>query len=36
MIQESQCFLKEPLQDIDELKVSRNYKRSLMDAFYAL
>lgn len=36
MIQNSLCILNEPLHDINELKVSKNFKRSLLDAFYAL
>ena len=36
MIQDSTCILMEPLCDIRELKISKNYRRELMDAFYAL
>lgn len=36
MIQDGVCILGEPLSDIRELKVSKNFRRMLMDAFYAL
>lgn len=36
MIKDATCILNEPLSDIDELKVSKNFRRALMDAFYAL
>ncbi len=30
------CVLKEPMDDIDELKISKNYRSALMAAFYSL
>jgi len=30
------CVLKEPLDDIEELKISKNYRSALMAAFYSL
>ena len=35
-IQEQQCLLVPPLDDITEVKVSKNFRRSLIDAFYAM
>jgi two-component system LytT family response regulator len=35
-IQDSTCILAEPLEDIKELKISKNYRSSLMDAFYSM
>ena len=35
-IQDSTCILAEPLEEIKELKISKNYRSSLMDAFYSL
>lgn len=35
-IQDAQCILNEPMEDNDELKVSKNYRAALMAAFYAL
>ena len=36
MIQESTCILDAPLSDVSELKISKNYRHSLMQAFYNL
>ena len=36
MIQESSCILEEPLDDNRELKISKNYRQSLMSAFYSM
>ena len=36
MIQESICILDEPLDDNRELKISKNYRQSLMAAFYSM
>jgi two-component system LytT family response regulator len=36
MIQESSCILEEPLDDNRELKISKNYRQSLMAAFYSM
>lgn len=36
IIQESRCILDSPLSDINELKISKNYRHSLMQAFYNL
>jgi len=36
MIQESSCILEEPLDDNKELKISKNYRQSLMSAFYSM
>lgn len=36
MIQESLCVLNEPLEQIQELRISKNYRASLMAAFYSL
>ncbi len=35
-IQESRCILDAPLSHINELKISKNYRHSLMQAFYNL
>lgn len=35
-IQDSTCILAEPLEEIKELKISKNYRSSLMDAFYSM
>ena len=35
-IQDNTCFLTGQLSDITELKVSKNYKKGLMDSFYDL
>ncbi len=35
-IQDSTCILKEPLGSIHELKISKNYRQSLMSAFYSM
>lgn len=36
MILESSCILEEPLDDNRELKISKNYRQSLMSAFYSM
>lgn len=36
MIQDSTCILTEPLEENRELKISKNYRASLMAAFYSL
>ena len=36
MIQESFCILEEPLDDIRELRISKNYRQNLMAAFYSM
>lgn len=36
MIQESMCVLNEPLDHIQELRISKNYRTTLMAAFYSL
>ena len=36
MIQESLCILEEPLDEIRELKISKNYRQSFMSAFYSM
>jgi hypothetical protein len=36
MIQESLCILEEPLDDIRELKISKNYRQGFMAAFYSM
>ena len=36
MIQESICILEEPLDENKELKISKNYRQSLMAAFYSM
>jgi two-component system LytT family response regulator len=36
MIQESVCILNEPMDDIRELKVSKNYRSRLMATFYTM
>ena len=36
MIQESICILDEPLDDNRKLKISKNYRQSLMAAFYSM
>lgn len=36
MIQESICILEEPLSDIRELKISKNYRQDFMAAFYSM
>lgn len=36
MIQDSQCILKEPMQYVKELKISKNYRPDLMTAFYTM
>lgn len=36
MIQESACILIEPMQRVSELRISKNYRAGLMDAFYSL
>lgn len=36
MIQESLCILEEPLADNRELRISKNYRQSLMAAFYSM
>lgn len=36
MIQDSNCILDAPLSDVNELKISKNYRHSLMQAFYNL
>lgn len=36
MIQDSQCILKEPMQHVKELKISKNYRPDLMTAFYTM
>lgn len=35
-IQELRCILDEPLSDVSELKISKNYRHGLMEAFYNL
>jgi len=32
----SNCILKEPMEDIEELKISKNFRSALMSAFYSL
>lgn len=36
MIQESICILEEPLSDIRELKISKNYRQDFMATFYSM
>lgn len=36
MIQDSQCILKEPMQHVKELKISKSYRPDLMTAFYTM
>lgn len=36
MIQESICIMEEPLNDIRELKISKNYRQAFMAAFYSM
>ena len=36
MIQESLCILEEPLDEIRELKISKNYRQGFMAAFYSM
>ena len=36
MIQDSTCILNEPLDDVRELKISKNYRAALMADFYSL
>lgn len=36
IIQEYTCILDDPLSDVSELKISKNYRHSLMQAFYNL
>ncbi len=36
MIQDATCILTEPLEEIRELKISKNYRHDLMAAFYSL
>ena len=36
MIQESICILEEPLDDIRELKISKNYRQGFMATFYSM
>ena len=36
MIQESTCVLMEPMEQINELRISKNYRAQLMSAFYSL
>ena len=36
MIQDSVCILNEPLDNITELKISKNYRSGFMSAFYSL
>ncbi|MBQ9231147.1 MAG: response regulator transcription factor [Prevotella sp.] len=36
MIQDNTCFLAEPLEEMTELKISKNYRHDLMTAFYSL
>lgn len=36
MIQDSTCILNNPMEDISELKISKNYRAALMAAFYSL
>lgn len=36
MIQESICILEEPLDDIRELKISKNYRQAFMATFYSM
>ena len=36
MIQESSCILMEPMENISELHISKNYRAQLMSAFYSL
>lgn len=36
MIQESVCILEEPLDNIRELKISKNYRQSFMATFYSM
>lgn len=35
-IQDSRCILNEPMDDYQELKISKNYRQSLLAAFYVL
>ena len=34
--QESTCVLMEPMEQINELRISKNYRAQLMSAFYSL
>lgn len=36
MIQDNTCILAEPLEEIRELKISKNYRHGLMAAFYSM
>ena len=36
MIQDNTCILAEPLEEMTELKISKNYRHDLMTAFYSL
>ena len=36
MIQESSCILMEPMENISELHISKNYRAQLMSSFYSL
>lgn len=36
MIQDNTCILAEPLEEIRELKISKNYRHDLMAAFYSM
>ena len=36
MIQESVCILMEPMDAVNELRISKNYRAQLMSAFYSL
>ena len=36
MIQESTCILMEPMEHVNELHISKNYRAGLMKAFYSL
>jgi two-component system LytT family response regulator len=36
MIQDNTCILAEPLEEIKELKISKNYRHDLMAAFYSM
>lgn len=36
MIQESTCILMEPMEHVNELRISKNYRTQLMAAFYSL
>lgn len=35
-IQDAQCILNEPFENVNELRVSKNYRAALLAAFYAL